>query len=403
LKRRLIAFLFCLPFLAARLAGQTPPDSGRTVTAVGLGSIVAGDVAHAKDDAVEDALKNALEQVMGTLIESETLVENFQVIEDQITSKTAGYIQKYVVTAERRPDASLYEVTVRAVVKTADLKNDLDAVATLIKRKNTPRLAVVIQENNVGETGFNYFEADMNTAETAIMDFFLTKGFRVVDRSTVMENLNRQKASAILEGNTAQAAALGRMTDAEVVITGKAVAKASNVEAFGATIRTQQATINCKAIRTDTGDLIATATGQGKFSHIDDLTGGTKAIQKACDKVTQDLMTKILDSWQKDISSGNTIALRVQGVGFDQLEKLKASLKYYVRGLGSVIQRDYSNGFASLEVVMRGNSNDLAQRLSGKDIDGMKLRVSQITANSVTLDIVGRAAPAAVDTLSNMN
>jgi hypothetical protein len=355
---------------------------------------VAGDVAHAKDDAVEDALKNALEQVMGTMVESETLVQNYQTIEDQITSRTAGYIKKYDILAEKRPDASTVEVTLRAVVKATDLKNDLDAVATLIKRKNTPRLAVIIQENNVGETGFNYFNGDMNTAETAIVDFFLSKGFRVVDHATVVENLNKQKAAAILEGNTAQAAALGRTTEAEVVIIGKAVAKASDVEAFGATIRTQQANVTCKAIRTDTGDLMATAAGQGKFSHIDDLTGGTKAIQKACEKVTDDLLNKILASWQADISSGNTIALRVQGVNFDQLEKLKASLRYYVRGLGSVIQRDYSNGFASLEVIMRGSANDLAQRLSGKDIDGMKLRIIGITANSVTMEAAGQPVSA---------
>lgn len=361
----------------------------KEVVATGLGSIMGGDVAHARDDAIEDALRTSVENAVGVYLTSETQVENYQLIEDNIYSKTQGYIQKYDVIREEKRNEQLYEVTVKAVVKMTDLKNDLDAIATLIRRKNTPRMMVMIDERNIGEAPglFHYFDVDMNTAETAIIETFMEKGFRFVDQATVKRNLEKAQATAILEGDAAQAAALGRKVGAEVVLTGKALAKATVVEVYGTKQRSQQATVTARAIRTDTGDIIATGSAQGAFPHIDDAVGSAKAIQKACAQISEDMMNKILDRWQADVSSGTTITLNVRGVkSYSQLNKFKSALKYYVRNLISVEQRDWYEGFATLEVVMPGNSDDLAQRLEGKDIEGIDVKVIGVSQNSVTVE-----------------
>lgn len=173
-----------------------------------MGSITGGDMAHAKDDAVEDALRNAIEQTLGTMIQSETLAQNFTVIEDNIYSKTQGYIQKYDILQQGKRDAQVYAVTVKALVKVSQLKDDLDAISTLMRRKKMPRLMVMIDEKNIGETAtaYHYLEADLNTAESELMNKFMDKGFRFVDTATVKQNLNREKEAAILEGDVMQAA-----------------------------------------------------------------------------------------------------------------------------------------------------------------------------------------------------
>lgn len=370
---------------------DAPEEEVKEVVASGVGSIFGGDVANARDDAVEYALRKGIETALGVMIESETLVQNYQLIEDNIYSKTRGYVQDYEVIKEGKLDEQLYEVTVRATVKLANLKDDLEGILNLIRWKNTPRLMLMIEERNVGEAPglLQYVEADMNTAETAIMEAFMAKGFKFVDQATVKQNLKREQASAILAGNTDQAADLGRTVGAEVVVTGKALANATETTAFDTKIRSQHATVNVRAIRTDTGDIIATSATQGKTSHIDDVTGGTKAIQMACEKLTDDLMTKILDRWQADVSSGTTITLKVRGVSsFAELNTFKNALKYYVRGVTSVVQRDWYKGFANLEVVMKGDSQDLAQSLSDKDVEGIRVRVVGMSQNSVTVELV---------------
>ena len=382
-------FILFLLGLSAGLMAQTDSSDVKVIVGTGVGYITGGDVAHARDDAIEDALRKGIEQVLGMLLESQTLVENFQLIDDNIMTKTQGYVRKYEVINEQKRDAQLYEVTVRALVSVADIKDDLDGIATLIKRKNTPRMMVMIEEKNIGDqSGSYYSESDLNTAENALTQAFMAKGFRFVDQATIKRNLSDQQAAAILEGNTNLAASLGKRLGAEVVLTGKSFAKATDVVAFGATIRSQQATVQVKAIRTDTGDIIATDSEQGKFSHIDDVAGGVKAIENACSKLSDKLITQILDRWQTDIESGSVMTLNVTGItGYDQFTKFKASLKYYVRGLESVTQRSWDGSYAVLEVVMKGNADDLAKRLSGQDIEESKITVTGMTQNSVTVEL----------------
>lgn len=380
----LLVGCFILPVTA-----QDTEEAPKEVVASGLGSIIGGDVAHARDDAIEDAQKKALEQVVGLMVESETLVENYQVLEDNIFSKTQGYIQNYEVIKEGKRDEMLYEVTLKALVKTSNLQNDLDGIATLMRRKNMPRMMVMMDERNIGETPGQYaFAADMNTAETALMEAFMAKNFRFVDRATIQRNLNSQKAAAILEGDIAQAASLGRTVGAEIILTGKAVAKSTEVEVYGTVQKSQQAAVSVKAIRTDTGDIIATASGNGAYPHIDDIVGGTKAIEKACVKISEQLITQILDRWQADVSSGGMITLNVNGIsGYAQLNKFKAALKYYVRGLVDVSQREWNGPRAVLELQMQGNADDLAARIDNKNIEGILVKVLGMSQNSVTVGL----------------
>ena len=158
---------------------------------------------------------------------------------------------------------------------------------------------------------------------------------------------------------------------------------------YGTRQRSQQATVTVRAIRTDTGDIIATGMGQGAFPHIDDVVGGTKAIQKACEKLSGDLITRILDRWQDDVSAGTSLTLKVRNVAdFSQLSALKSALPVHVRGLSNVVQREFHGGLATLELTMTGNADDLAQRLSGKVIANMRVKVTGMTQNSVTIELL---------------
>ena len=150
----------------------------------------------------------------------------------------------------------------------------------------------------------------------------------------------------------------------------------------------QQATVTARAIRTDTGDIIATGSATGAFPHIDDVVGGSRAIEKACVKLSEEMIDEILERWQEDVSSGTAITLNLRGVsGFTQLNKFKSALKYYVRGVSSVVQRDFYEGFATLEIVMTGSAEDLAQRLSDKDVEGIRVKVVGMSQNSVTVEL----------------
>src|SRR5512142_1166090 len=87
----------------------------RSVTAEGVAAIQGNARDIARDAAIEDAQKRAVEQAIGILIDSQTQVENFQLISDRILSQTKGYITRYNVSNES-VDSGLLRVRINAEV-----------------------------------------------------------------------------------------------------------------------------------------------------------------------------------------------------------------------------------------------------------------------------------------------
>ena len=136
-----LVFFVCISMVLAQPMSTFQADQMyREVVARGMGAIIANDVAKAEDDAIANALRNAVEQVIGTMVESEVLVRNYQTIEDKIYSYTKGFVERYDVLSRSQRGQTIYEVTIKAVVKKGNLKDNLQALGLLIARKGKPRL-----------------------------------------------------------------------------------------------------------------------------------------------------------------------------------------------------------------------------------------------------------------------
>jgi hypothetical protein len=387
----LLAILFIAVLPATAQPGSTPAST--EITAVGMGAILANDVAAARDQALDDAMRNAVEQGLGTYLKSETLVENAQLVEDRILSWSAGYVKKYEILKEGQKDDA-YEVQIRATVNLADLRNDDGALATLLEKEN-PRVMVMIAEQNVGETNkLNYFEADLTAAETTIIDAFRNKGFEVVDQSQSKENQQRDMILSALDGNSKSAAAIAAAQHAELIITGKAVAKVATGFNLGG-MKSCQANITTRLISADNARVIATASANGKMPHIDEVTGGTMAIQKAAKQCADSLLVKVTREAQKSFYNATTVNVRVQGYrDFSELQKFAEILKYYMRGVKGVFQRSAAGGYANLDVKIVGSAQQLARELANKDLSPFKVQLTSVTPNRVDIKISSPSAPA---------
>ena len=112
---------------------------------------------------------------------------------------------------------------------------------------------------------------------------FIQNGFECVDPSTVRQNLKQEQAAAILQGDTNLAATLAKKLGAEIVITGKAVAKVATGINLGG-MKSCQANITARVIKADVATVIATGSQHAAYPHIDEVSGGMEAIKKASNK-----------------------------------------------------------------------------------------------------------------------
>jgi len=387
--KRVFLLLILTTLLLPSLVFAQTPDIVNT-TAEGVGVIVDGNTALARDQAIKDALRIAVEQAVGTMVASETLVQNYEVLRDQIYSKTKGYIQNYKVIDEKTED-TLFRVTIQAIVAQGNLKNDLMALDLLMARKNMPRVMIMVAEQNVGMQYYSFWwglrteHTDMTVSENTLMGLLGQKGFIVIDHAVKTGRVEIEKPYRVESLSNEAIVSIGKQFEAEVVIYGKALAKAAGSVA-GSSMKSAQADISLRAVNTDNGHVLASVTTNAAAVHPSKITAGTNALKIVTESSAEHLMEQILDRWNQDLMSGGMIHLILSNVGeYSRLVKFKETVQKKIRGVSGLYQRDYSEGVATLDIKIASTSQALADELVVLDYGGFYIDVTGITQNRIEL------------------
>ena len=398
--RLFLAILFALIF--ALLFKQAAYAESQVVSATGVAPFSAGNEAKARDMAIQDAMRKAVEQAVGTMVAAETMVENYQLVRDSVLTKTQGYIQKYdVVNAGAK--GNLYEVTISAAVAIENLKNDLSALGLLHARVEKPRVLFMIAEQNIGQEYYVFWwygksefkgqQFDMSASETAMKEEFINKGFNIVDISVATGKIDISNAYRIADLTDAGAKEIGRKLGAEVVIKGKALAKAGP-RTSGSSVGSYLADITASAIRVDNGAVLSSARGHGVSRHISEVTGGTEALEKAAREVSGKMIDQITAKWTQEVQGGGLIQITVRGIEeYTDLANFKDTIKAQIRGVNAIYQRSVEGGVAVFDVDYKGNAQQLADEITKKKFtDIPKLKVTGATANTMEITFGGTGA-----------
>ncbi len=380
-------------------------ETSRIVTAKGTSMIANGDESSARNAAINDAMRKAVEQAVGAIVSSQTTVENYNLLNDRIYSNTSGYIHDYKILDEGKKD-NLYMVTIQATVGTKHLKDDLSAIGLLMKQKKMPRVAVIILEQNIGEKEFEsaLFNAgaipyggyvvgmvqlvheagDMSVAENELMKKLIDNGFNVVDEATILKDIKLRPGYRVrsLDDNTVKS--LGKIADADVIIYGKAVAKLYGRIA-GSDMQSAQADVSLRAVNTDDGRVLASGEQHAASVHIDTITAGNDAIKKATGELGDSIIATILDKWRQEISSGSLIQLTVNGIKTaGDLVELKDALMS-TSGVQDVYEHSIGNGEASMDVSYQGGAQSLVKSLLTNKTVTALFDITGTTMNTITL------------------
>ncbi|HYB20583.1 MAG TPA: flagellar assembly protein T N-terminal domain-containing protein, partial [Thermodesulfobacteriota bacterium] len=352
------------------------------------------DALIGKDRAIDDALRKAVEQAVGTMVSSETMVQNFQTLNDQIYTQSQGYVQNYKVLSENQR-ANVYEVTIQASVATGPIKEKLEALGFLLQQVGMPRIMILVAEQNIGRESYTYWwgaqrggQVNLNIAENTIMDRFREKGFDLVDPQA--QDIKVPPALQVMELNDRGAITLGKQVEAEIVIVGKALAKTVGSIA-GTSMKSAQANISLKAIQIDNGRVLSAGSEIGAAVHIDEVTAGTEAIKKASAKMSDKLMDDIIKNFQKRIASTTRVQLTIFGLaGAEELRKFKSSVLGQVRGIEGAYERSFTENVAKMDVDIKGSTQILSQEISRRTFPEFVIKVIRSTWNTLELQVSAR-------------
>jgi TolB-like protein len=181
-----------------------------------LAEEVATGEGPSKEQALVTAMRRAVEQGVGTFINSSTTVIDAALVDDKILSHSKGYVTNYKIIKEGKTDDG-YSVTISAKVDNKTLKDDIDALTILRKSVGNPRILVAFNKKGEGATALRN-EDFIDEINNGIVESLTDKQFRVVDKSTAEKFSKQVAATHEIAVDLNQAAAFGLKYKAEYTL-----------------------------------------------------------------------------------------------------------------------------------------------------------------------------------------
>jgi hypothetical protein len=105
---------------------STAPDDGntRTVLVEGVGTTA--------EEALKDAFRNAVRQVVGEVVDAETLVKNEELVKDQVLTYSDAFVPRHKKLSERQENGQ-FRVSIQATVQRRSLMQKLTTAKIAVK------------------------------------------------------------------------------------------------------------------------------------------------------------------------------------------------------------------------------------------------------------------------------
>jgi len=370
-----LLFSGCVPVgNVSVLKAQLAEDKTESIEVEVFEPILNNDVNAAKERALTKAQRRAVELVVGVFVNAVTLVGKAELVDSQIYAKTNGYVKKYEVLSEQQEGDSL-KMKLRALVKVGDVNKDLDGLGLMIKGATVqnPRIMVLISESIDNE------ESPISTCESELTQQFIDTGYRVVESAEVKKVRSLPNTKAAMEGNVEAASKIGKDMKVDVIVIGKANSSFNTDQGLGGFI-SYRSTLTAKAIKTDSSEVLMTATKQGAGVDVAKKNAATTSLLKVAKTVGDQMVPNIA----KILNEKAQAQLTISNIpNFNQLSELNKYIQS-MQGVSSTYIRSYETekGVASIDINLKyGNAQQIAAYLTA--IKKFPVEVIAITGNVI--------------------
>jgi hypothetical protein len=348
--------LFGLPLLASLAFAPVRADNLKDVVVTGEAAFN-GDLAATENAAKRDARRNAVEQAAGVLVESSSIVRNYELLADEISTSSRGVIVEENWGPLEASTANSKKITLKAKVSPEAISS---AVCAVVRANHNPKLAVVIVEK-VGQG--TTWSAERGLVESMFTRAFKENCFDVVEPAVTASNiaangdLPKEAIDAIVKNSDAQYVIIGsaKITDGGRIMD-------SNITSYTTTVNLKLinvANLRIEAVSSKTKVLAATSEDQAingrKSVARDELLGG----------VMDDILKEITKAWASDLVNAARVSLVITRCsGMAAARAVKETIegipgaKVEIRGVGG--------GTATMDVTLDGGAEVLAEFIENK-------------------------------------
>jgi hypothetical protein len=314
-------------FAAAGCAGThksvNPAYETEVVEAEGMAPVVGGDVEGAKKTSLHEAMKSALGLVVGVYVSQDAMVSKSVLIDENVTSRTEGYIEKYEMLKEWR-DGDFYKTRIRAHVRKEDLAAKLRTLESEPQKLGNPIIGFDITESADSKP------QQTNYAELELKSRFTDAGFMT-----------------------------GEKDKADILIKGEAQTSFNTREGLGGFV-SYRAGVSLSAVKQGSLETLASVQETAGGIDLNETAAARASLINAAKKAADPLKDKVL----KALREKSMVRLTLLNVKtMNQLSDFTKLLRNIPAVRASWV-RSYDGSSAVLDVAMhKGSAADLSQLL----------------------------------------
>lgn len=348
---------FVTVFVSIILYVITQNVSAASVEVKGLGAIVAENITDARKNALEDAKRVAIEQMLGSYISARTETNNFMLASEKIYSTVKGQLDGYDILEEGKLDANTYFVKINARLN--DRQATASATQQLAKFNWYKQPTISLK---MSESSGDYAQNTHANFSAALLKYLKNIGFNIID-------------------GTAQTS-----LKPTFIVTSNLVTNISSNEYQGIELKSNQISVATQLLDAQTGQVLSTSSESKQAAGLNSLNLLNNMVEQLAQRVSQriNLDTKIL--WLNN--NTHTVLLNLEVQSAQQAASIESVLSEAVVGIGNLqIQSRTSNKVVYL-TEYQGWSEQLYTQLNTLSLDpNIPFTVSRFNGSEISLSI----------------
>lgn len=360
----------------------TPQIQGETV-GKGSARIFNKNEGAARSQALSNALRDAVKQSVGIILDSNTMVKNWVLIRDEVVSSSQGFVEKYEIIRDEQKNGTWF-ITLNAVVSKSGIMDKLTELRILHQKMGNKKLMVLYHPKHPRALERSHIAVD--ATRVSIQNKFNSSGFRVFDQAVVQQLYATLKPQGSELGINKDWIRVAKENQVDIVVEYDLFSSQqkpfTNAAFIAAKINT-----SIKVYDVTTGRLISS--GQTMQKQMTNAEVGSydweDALQKAGIKagnvIADETISKIVDYYKSVGDIGNSFFMVFKDFSEDDADKILKVLEN-IEGYQSLSERTYEPLLLEIEYFSTLNKGRLRRKLRADTRkEGIKLKSRQITGN----------------------
>ena len=388
----LLMLVLILTLFSSATVVAEQPIQNKTFVVIGTSQVYGNNIQAARDQAIADSLVTAVALMTEEILQVDSLVENFPQVNEIIYENTNAFVQEYKVLTDTQLGKS-YRVIVKATVAGPKIEKQLSNAGILRVKVALPAVLFLISEQNLQQDSPRYWWGKQmsgfeSISEATMSDILKARGFRVVQHAGIeipkMANYVSDEKPIL---SAEEAINIGKRLQADVVVVGESIASPTP-SVMGDNLKSFKASLNARALRTETGEEIADLSRISVTANVDEGVGGREALTMAGTLAGDELASRLTSAWRKLAEEPSQLELLVEGTGnLANFVKFRRALTG-ISGVEGIRVKEIKPNETTLVIEYKGKAEELASALMLQNFGNFGINIYEILPQSLKLSLV---------------